>query len=60
MSATSPLSRSIVIPASLIPADTASVMTVGLRSSRWFQAAGKGIVNVDAEAHLMWRVRIVP
>ncbi|HEX8321460.1 hypothetical protein [Longimicrobium sp.] len=60
MSATSPLPRSVVIPAALIPADTASSMVVALRSSRLLQASGNGTVHVDAEASLLWRVRIAP
>lgn len=57
---TSPLPASIVIPASLVPADTAPVLEVGLRSQRAFRGEGRGEVHVSGEALLRWRVRILP
>lgn len=60
IAATSALPHDIVIPASLVPADTASVMDVVVRSIRSLSAAGDGTVYVDVQARLHWRVRIVP
>ena len=50
---------SLVIPGSLVPADTASAMTIEMRSSR-ASAAHPPMMYVTAEAVLRWRVRIVP
>jgi hypothetical protein len=60
IAATSPLPHSIVIPASLVPADTASAMEVVVRSTTSLRASGDGTVYVDVHARLRWRVLIVP
>jgi hypothetical protein len=60
IAATSPLPRSIVIPASLVPVDTASEMDVVVRSTKSLRASAGGNVYVDVQAHLRWRVRIAP
>lgn len=60
IAATSPLPHEIVIPASLVPSDTASTMDVEVRSTRSLRASGDGTVYVDVQARLRWRVFIAP
>jgi hypothetical protein len=60
IAATSPLPHDIVIPASLVPADTASAMDVVVRSFKSLRASGDGTVYVDVQARLRWRVLIAP
>lgn len=58
---TGPLPEWIVIPASLVPADTASVMQVMLRSYRQSEVVeGDSQLTVALTAELRWRVRILP
>lgn len=50
----------LVLPASLVPADTASTMFVELRSTRAFTAEGAAPVYLSTSAVLRWRVHIAP
>lgn len=58
---TGPLPAQIVVPASLVPQDTAQVMDVLLTSHRQLRWRTSGsILGLDMQATLQWRVRLVP
>jgi hypothetical protein len=57
-----PLPPLIIIPASLIPRDTARTMRVELRVSRTWSVSAEGAPRmvVDGASHVEWTVRVEP